>query len=139
MHFKPIHFGLRYSPVPWRSIFPGTGTSILVHDNRPRENPSSERFQTRKDICGEMFRGNLRRCSIHAVQSNTLLVYASAQKNSAMELQELQTRGRGRVYSSPIPIPEKILGHGTGKLHEKTNLRPSTLRCWDTWPPHTLC
>ena len=31
---------------------------------------------------------SLRGCSTHAVQSNTLLVYASAQKNSAMELRE---------------------------------------------------
>ena len=37
--------------------------------------------------------GNLWGRSTHAVQSNTLLVYASAQKNSAMELRELQTRG----------------------------------------------
>ena len=47
--------------------------------------------------------GNLRGCSTHAVENNTLLVYASAQKNTAIDLLELQTRGRGQVYSSPYP------------------------------------
>ena len=54
-------------------------------------------------------RGNLRGCS------TTLLVYASAQKNSAMELRELQTRGRGRVHVIVlVPVPGKIPGHGNG-------------------------
>ena len=68
-----------------------------------------ERFQTRKDICKEKFREicgdvQITRCKL---QSNTLLVYASALKSSTMELRELQTRGRergrGRVYSSLYP------------------------------------
>ena len=58
-----------------------------------------------------------RGCSTHTVQTNTLLVvvYASAQKNSAMELRELQTRGRGRVHVIVlVPVPGKIPGHGNG-------------------------
>ena len=92
-----------YSPVPWSSIFPGTGMSTLVHVNRPRENPSMREISNTEGYLRGKIRGNLRECSTHAVQSNTLLVYASAQKNSAMELRELQTQGRGRVYSSPYP------------------------------------
>ena len=85
--------------------FPGYGEGYTsVHDNRPRENPSMREISNTE--------GYLRGCSTHAVQRNTLLiVYAFAQKNSAMELQELQTWGRVLV-----PIPGKILGHGTGIL-----------------------
>ena len=94
-----------YSPVPWQSIFTGTGTSTLVHDNRPHENPSMREISNTEEYLRGKVLGNLRGCSTHAVQNNTLLVYASAQKNSAMELRELQTRGRGqgRVYLSPYP------------------------------------
>ena len=54
-----------------------------------------ERFQTQKDICREE------------------LVYASAQKNSAMKLRELQTRGRGRVLL-PVPCPGIFMGMPAG-------------------------
>ena len=92
-----------YSPVPWPSIFPGRGRVHSSTITVPAKILPCERFQTRKDICGENFGKNLRGCSTHAVQNNTLLVHASAQKNSAMELLELQTRGRGQEYSSPYP------------------------------------
>ena len=76
-------------------MFPGTRASTLVHDNRPSKNPSMREISNTEGYLG----GKIW-CSTHAVQSNTLLVYASAQKNSAMELRELQTRGQGRVYLS---------------------------------------
>ena len=74
--------------------FPGTGRSTLVHDNRPRENPSFREISNME--------GYFRGCSTRGAKYYSL-VYASAQKNSAMKLRELQTRGRGRVYWSLYP------------------------------------
>ena len=51
--------------------------------------------------------GNLQGCSTKAVQSNTMLVHASAQKNSA-----------GTEMGASVLVPGKILCHGTGVLHE---------------------
>ena len=106
-----------YSPVPQPSIFLGTGTSTLIHDNLLRENPSMREISNTEGYLRGKVRGNLRGCSTLAVPSNTLLVYASAQKNSAMELQELQTRVRGRVYeytfNIPVPWPSIFPGTGT--------------------------
>ena len=69
-----------------------------------RENPSMREISNTEGYLRGKVRGNLRGCSTHAVQNNNLLAYASAQKNSAMELRELQVRGLGRVYSSPYPV-----------------------------------
>ena len=103
---------VHYSPIPWPSIFLGTGTSILIHDIRPRENPSMREISNMEGYLRGKVPGNLQGCSTKAVQSNTMLVHASAQKNSAMELRELQTRGRrwGRVYSSPGKYSAMELG-----------------------------
>ena len=81
-----FHGGIQY--------FSGTGTGKLVPENLSRENPSMRVISNTE--------GYLRGCSTRGAKYHSL-VYASAQKNSAMKLRELQTRGRGRVYWSLYP------------------------------------
>ena len=102
--------GMKYhptnSPVPWASISAGTGKGKLVPDNRHRKNPSMRETSNTEGYLRGKVRGNLRGRSTHAVQSITdILLYILVSvpvKYPAMELQELHTRGRGRVQC-PCP------------------------------------
>ena len=68
----------RLQPSSMAEYFLGTGTSTLVHGNRPRKNPSMREISNTEGYLRGKVQGNLLGCPTHAVQSNTLLVYASA-------------------------------------------------------------
>ena len=95
-----------------------TGKGKLVPDNCPAKILPCERFQTRKDIGGDILRGNLWGRSTHGTRSKVLLVYRTVYTSTcAREIPTHGTAGTahtgtgwGRVSPVPVKYPPMELG-----------------------------
>ena len=113
--------------------FHGTGTRKLVPDNRPHENPSIREISNTEGYLRRKVR------KVQRTRSKVLLyiiLVSVPVKYPAMELQELHTRGRGRV--SPYPYPGEYSAMRLGGETTPNFLDQAKSGCMDISECHTF-